>query len=177
MYGPRGGNPDEILLAGAKSNVGPLRSMSFERMDKELVLAPKGKGANLRLMTTVGRLVCLSDNAKGTWKDVLAFDGDFGSGGKANNTPEPVKAMAKELLIALLLGGPMTVADLQDEVANAKVSWATIRRAADQMADEGFPIEKKRVGFGKGGYWTWALPANHPAMIAAGVGPLPIAGA
>jgi putative DNA primase/helicase len=60
---------------------------------------------------------------------------------------------AKRWLQDLLSSGPMAANDVEKLAKDAGLSWATVRRAADDLK-----IESKREGFGSEGHWTWCLP-------------------
>jgi len=159
VFGPSKRNPDELLLATAKSNIGPPRTLAFELMEQELVLNPRRREAGQRLFTTIGRMILLDDQHKGTAHDVIGYNGSA-AGATGNGAAATAKAIAKEWLIAVLMSGPRKVADLQAEAAESQISWATIRRASDELAG----LVKSRHGYGKGGHWEWALPDDHPAV-------------
>jgi len=80
---------------------------------------------------------------------------DDGSNVKADK-----RAAAAEWLTIYLSAGKRAATDLRNDGATAGLSWATIRRAADDVA-----IEKYREGFGKGSKLYWQLPDGHPALV------------
>lgn len=157
LFGTNPKNPDERALVTAKSNIGRHRSLTFELMDREIVLAPKGAKT---LSMTIGQMILLDPQAKVTAQEVLRWNG--GKNGNGNGADSSAKAIAGEWLIALLMGGPRLVSELQDEAGQSGISWATVRRAGDEAK-----VEKKRHGFGKGGHWEWELPGDHPAVALA----------
>jgi hypothetical protein len=84
--------------------------------------------------------------------------------GKAKDddgTPRADKrASAAEWLTIYLSTGKQPAKELRDDAAKQGISWATIRRAADDVG-----IEKFREGFGKGSKLWWQLPDGHPALV------------
>lgn len=69
------------------------------------------------------------------------------------------RAGAAEWLTVYLSTGAKPAKDLRDDAAKQGISWATIRRSADDVG-----IEKYRKGFGKGSQLFWQLPDGHPAL-------------
>jgi putative DNA primase/helicase len=59
--------------------------------------------------------------------------------------------MAAEWLGELLATGPMPRRDIAAEAKDAGLSWATVRRAADDLG-----ITAVKTGFDGG--WAWRLP-------------------
>lgn len=153
LFGTNPNNPEERILATAKSNIGRPRSVVFELMDQELILTMKGQR---KIGYTIGRLALVDPESELTASDVLRWKG---KGAVGANVRAAAKAIAQEWLIAILMGGPRKQAEIQEEAATSGISWGTVRRAADELE-----LVKKREGFGRGGFWTWALPDDHPAL-------------
>ncbi|MCL5966502.1 MAG: AAA family ATPase [Deltaproteobacteria bacterium] len=60
---------------------------------------------------------------------------------------------AVEFLRQVLADGPVDSKEVDHQRKVAGVAWATIRRAKDQLG-----VRSRRLGFGPGATWTWALP-------------------
>ena len=61
--------------------------------------------------------------------------------------------MAEEWLAELLAAGPVPATEVEEQAGKAGFSWATIRRAKDELR-----IKPRRDGFG--GPWVWELPVG-----------------
>lgn len=160
LFGTSPTNPEERILATAKSNIGRARSVLFELMEREIVLAPRD--SNRIHAYSVGQMQLLDLDCKLTAHDVLRYNGNSKGNAGGHGARAAARAIASEWLLALLMGGPVKQSELQAEAATCGISWATVRRAADELT-----IVKKREGFGKGGFWTWALPDDHPVLALA----------
>jgi hypothetical protein len=73
---------------------------------------------------------------------------------RAARHSEPVRDIAKAWLLERLKAGPVPQPDLEQEAKALAISWATVRRAKDDMG-----IKPTRSGFGKAGVWMWELPS------------------
>jgi len=148
VFGANPNDPDERVLAGVKTNVSEVGAMafSFEVCELEIDGKPSQRP----------RLVLVEEQSKVTAHDVVQYrgSGDVAGGNVVK------KAVAAEWLTSLLMFGALPVKDVQKQAEDTGISWATVRRSADEIE-----IEKARVGYGKGGFWTWALPAGHPALV------------
>lgn len=60
---------------------------------------------------------------------------------------------AERWLLEMLDGGPVAATEVEQAAKEAGLSWATVRRAADDLT-----IKSGREGFGKEGRWMWSLP-------------------
>lgn len=79
-----------------------------------------------------------------------------GSGAFFGISPEPPReesqtSKAADLMLALLASGPMAAEDLEREAKGAGISWATVKRAKEQLH-----IVSRRHG----SRWYWGLPAS-----------------
>jgi RecA-family ATPase len=64
-----------------------------------------------------------------------------------------VKKNAEDWLTELLSKGAMAAKDVQEKAAQVGLSWATVRRASEELG-----VQSIREGFGPEGQWKWALP-------------------
>ncbi len=146
VFGANPREPDERILAGVKTNVSELGSLAFEFDVCEVEI--DGQAAQRP------RLLLVDEQSKVTSHEVVQFRGDGDVGGGVVK-----RAVAAEWLTSFLMFGSRPVKDVQKAADDAGISWMTIRRAAAEIE-----IEKSRVGYGKDGFWTWALPEGHPAL-------------
>ncbi len=148
VFGVNPKDPDERVLASAKSNVAERASMSFifDLVDVELSGRPSERP----------RFVLTDESCGVSANDVVRYKGDGGDGGGS-----PVKkAIAAEWLTSYLMFGCRPAIQLQDDATKSGISSATIRRASTEMK-----IAKVRAnGGGVGSFVEWALPAGHPAL-------------
>ena len=70
------------------------------------------------------------------------------------------RAGAAEWLTIYLSVGKQGATQVRDAAALAGISYATLKRSADDVG-----IEKYREGFGPGSKLYWQLPDGHPALI------------
>lgn len=153
IFGPDPEDANMRVLAPAKVNFGPSStSVAFDMEETEWIL---GEGARATTIRT-GKLQFLSDTHKAQAKDILSD-----SKGSGEVSAEK-KAVAAEWLTGMLALGPVPVAQVREEAASNGVSWATLRRAADEVG-----VVKQRHGFGPGSHITWELPTGHPAIALA----------
>jgi putative DNA primase/helicase len=166
-FGRNPNDPNERVLAPVKVNA--IRadcSFAYEMQDGGVFTA-EGKPVE------VGNLELVNDECEVDASEVIAYRG----GGKAQDAAVGVKGtIAAEWLIGTLMFGVRDAADVKDEGAESNFSWRTLQRAAEKI-----PVDRVRVGFGKGSKVTWALPDKHPALKVAKAmgkaGKLPKAGA
>jgi putative DNA primase/helicase len=151
VLGPHdSGEEDTRYLAQVKSNHGrdDVPSIEFFVEGVEVDL-PNGE------VIDTAKLHLVNKRSKVSGKDIVHFKG--GSGFKHQGGEK--MAVAGEFLALLLMHGPVKANTVYDKGAEAGVSKATLRRAADEAE-----IVKKRIGFGEGSHITWALPPGHPAL-------------
>lgn len=149
IFGVNPDDKDERILATAKFNIGEEpKGVAFE-VDSLPV------GDNDREQP---RLICVADDWKGKAID-LVTDATAGEGGAPQK-----KAVAAEWLTTYLSQGERPVAELREDAAKTGFSWATLRRAADELE-----LVKGRKGFGPGSKSVWRLPDDHPALKGASV--------
>ena len=66
---------------------------------------------------------------------------------------ESALKVAKDWLTEILKNSVIPSKDVEEAAKKAGLSWATVRRAADDLR-----IKKTREGFGSDGHWMWSLP-------------------
>lgn len=153
IFGPDPEDSNMRVLAPAKVNFSRSdTSVAFDMEESEWSI---GSGARATILRT-GKLTFLSDTHKAQAKDIL--NDSKGTG----EVSAEKKAVAAEWLTGILALGKVPVAQVRDEAANNGISWATLRRAADEVG-----VIKTRHGFGPGSHITWELPAGHPAIALA----------
>ncbi len=149
VFGTNPKDPDERVLASAKSNVAEASSMSFifDLVDVELAGRPAERP----------RFVLTDESCGVSANDVVRYKGD----GNGDVGGSPVKkAIAAEWLTSYLMFGCRPAIQLQADATKAGISSATIRRASTEMK-----VAKVRAnGGGVGSFVEWALPTGHPAL-------------
>jgi len=70
---------------------------------------------------------------------------------RAADAPPRPRNMAAEWLRGLLADGPVPVRQVESEAKAAGLSWATVRRAVDQLG-----VTSEKIAFKEG--WAWRLP-------------------
>lgn len=139
------------VLAPVKFNLGPMgKSIAFDMENEEWTIGAGKKKSTIR----TGKLVFLTDEHPAEAIDILA-----GKKGEGDGAPAEKKAIAAEWLTGLLSMGPMPAKLVREEAADQGISWATLRRAAEEVG-----VKKPRKGFGPGSYIEWMLPDGHPAL-------------
>ncbi|MDH4229222.1 MAG: AAA family ATPase [Nitrospirota bacterium] len=128
------------LLVRAKSNIGPdTGGFAYELVQRELADFPG---------VTTSR-VLWGEALAGTARDLLAeaeAPNDTGASGA-------LKA-AKAFLEDLLASGPMSPKEVRSEASGAGLSWATIRRAKEELG-----IRAEKCGMRAG--WIWRIPGQE----------------
>lgn len=153
FVGPNPQDNDERVLAAVKDSYRPLsKSMVFEIEDYDIEDEDTGKH-----LLTVGKLVMVNDNSDITAISVVATD----HGAEANTKQPEKRANAAEWLTEYLFkhfaeDRKAYVKQLREDAAQAGLSWATIRRAKDDIG-----VYDSREGFGKGSKVSWNLPDDH----------------
>ena len=85
--------------------------------------------------------------------DPVTMSADQVLAAQGSDGDAPARDEAEDFLRDLLAGGPVATKDLQSEAKAAGLSWATIRRAKDQV---GATAAKAGIDGG----WTWRLPTE-----------------
>lgn len=156
IFGKDPGDESIRVMAPAKFNLGPEpRGVAFDMESEEWRL---GTGKNEKIIRT-GKLGLLSLEHPVTAQAILS-----GSDGDGDSDGGEKKAIASEWLTGYLAAGPMAAATVRQDAADQGISFATLRRAADEVG-----VVKVRVytqGTGKKGvdHVDWELPAGHPAL-------------
>ena len=70
----------------------------------------------------------------------------------AEDVQVPKSEVAADFLRDLLSRGSVAASRVREEVDAAGLSWATVRRAADEIG-----VQRHETGFGEGGEWAWTL--------------------
>ena len=146
LFGESPKDPDTRVLCPVKFNLAPHpTALEFEVDSCEI------EDASGRTMDT-GRIVFVGESN-------ISADEVLRTGSRTTTRgPNPHKRQAAADWLVRYLGfGPRPVKELREDAAQYGMSWATIRRAADDVK-----IEKFRVGFGKEGISVWTLPIGHP---------------
>lgn len=134
------------LLVRAKSNLGPdNHGYRFDLRQVELAAFPG----------VFGSYVAWGEAVQGDARILIS---------QAEAVPDMEKRTALEdaakFLRELLGTGPMDSKDVQAEAEEAGYSWATIRRAKDELG-----VAVSRDGFGKDGKFTWNLPPSSQMIL------------
>lgn len=144
LFGESPKDPDTRVLCPVKFNLAP-QPKAFEFEVDSYEIEDAGGGT----MET-GRIVFVGESSVSA-EEVLR------AGSRTTPGPSPHKRQAAaDWLVRYLALGPRPVKELREDAAHYGMSWATIRRAADDIQ-----IEKFRVGFGKEGINMWKLPIGH----------------
>lgn len=131
------GMPPRMVMARAKSNIGPDGggfAYAFEQV--ELAGHPG---------LTASR-IAWGGPVEGTARDLLAEPEMTGE------REAPAREEAETFLRELLSTAPLATAAVKAEAKEAGFSWATVRRAKDALG------VKARKASGKDGEWSWSLP-------------------
>lgn len=154
IFGADPKDPDQRVLAPAKSNIGPVDTATEFSCEVVGWKVNRQRGGPITLK--VFRLKPVTHHSATTAAAVTSFVGGKGKAGEDPTDPTRL-AMAEEWLTGLLKDGPMKATDIEAEAAKVKVSWGTVRRAQATLE-----IAKKRTGYGANGFWEWDLPDGHP---------------
>jgi hypothetical protein len=142
------GEPQKMMLARAKSNIGPDGGgfvYAFEQID-----LPEHPGVS------ASRIVW-GAAVEGTARELLAEpEGE-------NGRQAPARDEAEEFLRELLEPGPVRTEEIKAEAKQAGLTWATVRRAKDAIG-----AKAARRGYGEDGGWYWMLPEPTPVKDAHG---------
>jgi len=151
LFGVDPADTGQRALVPVKFNIGPRPyGMTFELDEIEFY------DDNDRLEAVAGRLLIVSENEQINPLAVLHdSDGQAASGGGAEKREE-----AAEWLTTYLALGDRPVNEIQeDAIQSGKISWATLRRAAEDVEIVKY---KEKVANGR---WMWRLPDGHPALV------------
>jgi putative DNA primase/helicase len=133
--------------------------------DRRLFLAAENNFANTRAglafkiepkTTSVGTQVSAV-----VWDGPVTISADEALASVSGGTKlQPALADAKDFLRLLLADGPVPVKSVRREAADAGISWASLRRAAESLG-----VKSRRIGGIAGqGCWIWELPdGSDPA--------------
>jgi len=64
------------------------------------------------------------------------------------------RAAARAFVLALLADGPVPIVQVRAQARAAHLVFKHVRDVARELK-----VELVRTGFGRGGYWSWQLPA------------------
>jgi hypothetical protein len=141
------GQPQKMMMARAKSNIGPDGggfAYAFEQID---LAGYPGVSAN--------RIVW-GDAVEGTARELLAEPE------MDNRRDAPARDEAEEWLREMLGSGPVATEEIKTESKAAGFTWATVRRAKDAIG-----ARSRKAGF-EDSRWFWALPDPRPVEDAQG---------
>lgn len=139
-----GDEPPRRIFVRAKSNLGP-DGGGFAYALEQVEVAPG----------IFGQRIAWGETLQGEARDLLAVaetPTDSGGGSALSN--------AEGFLRDLLKDGPIPSKQIKTDALEAGHTWATIRRAKDSLG-----IDPQKVGAGKNGLWTWALPFHSPKVL------------
>ena len=135
------GEPQKMVMARAKSNIGPDGggfTYAFEQIE-----LPGYSGIS------ASRIVW-GAAVEGTARELLQ-EAEYEQDRQA-----PARDEAEEFLRELLETGPMATDDIKAEAKDAGISWSTIRRAKEAIG-----ARPRKIGFADA-RWFWALPDPKP---------------
>lgn len=132
------------LFVRAKSNIGP-DGGGFEYHLEQVELPKTG---------IVTSKMLWGNAIEGTARELLAA-----ADVEHTEKQETKKDRATEWLQDLLKDGPIASSEIKEQIGEAGYSWATIRRAKDDLGIKPYPSKY-------GGKWRWALPEVAQAEVA-----------
>lgn len=145
---------DERVMSAAKFNIGPDPGyIVFEMDEEEWLIGKKGEEKTL----SAGRLLFRNVETKKASSLAMAEKVLATSAAGTSERSVDKVAEAAEWVTNYLSMGRRPQTDLQEDATQYGIAWRTARRAAEEVG-----IDKRRVGFGKGGQWWWMLPTGHP---------------
>lgn len=128
---------------------GPRRLML--PIKNNLAAAGSGLAYELRQTPNAATAVVFWDSAPVTTTADEAFAPE-----RRYRGPVPAeRTEAEHFLRELLADGPVSAKDVPKAARDAGLSWATVRRAKDELG-----IRPRREGFGDSGKWLWSLPKD-----------------
>lgn len=95
-----------------------------------------------------------TDVARVVWEGESSVRAHELTGATADDSERAREHEARAWLTDALSGGSLTAKDLQRMAREDGIAWRTVERIKDSLG-----IVCERVGFGRGGHWTWRLPA------------------
>jgi len=135
------GQPQKMMMARAKSNIGPDGGgFTYAFSQIESIGHPGVSASRIAWGAAV----------EGTARELLA-EPDMD-----DNRQAPARNEAEEFLRQLLEAGPVATDDVKAEAKKAGLSWATVRRAKDVIG-----ARSRKTGFADA-RWFWALPDPKP---------------
>lgn len=140
------GEPKKMMMARAKSNIGPDGggfTYAFEQIE-----LPGYPGVS------ASRIVW-GAAVEGTARELLQ-EAEYEQDRQA-----PARDEAEDFLRDLLETGPMRTDAIKIEAKEAGITWSTIRRAKDAIG-----AKATRRGYGEDGGWFWMLPEPVPVKDA-----------
>lgn len=140
------GEPQKMMMARAKSNIGPDGggfTYAFEQIE-----LPGYPGVS------ASRIVW-GAAVEGTARELLQ-EAEYEQDRQA-----PARDEAEDFLRDLLETGPMRTDAIKIEAKEAGITWSTIRRAKDAIG-----AKATRRGYGEDGGWFWMLPEPVPVKDA-----------
>jgi hypothetical protein len=149
LFGKNVDDPDERVLACAKTNISEEGSMTFtfDLVETEID-GEVEEVASLTLLDPLSDVPPHKILEEGT--------------GKGKDDVDPTKrAVASEWLTSLLMFGELHVDVIRKKADEDGIAWRTIRRACDKL---GIEKREQHRGFGKGRDYWWSLPKQHPAL-------------
>jgi putative DNA primase/helicase len=138
------GQPQRMLLARAKSNIGP-DGGGFAYTIEQVVLPEHGD--------LIASRIAWGEAVEGTARDLLAEPdaGDVATEGRD----------AAAWLRDLLSEGPMAAKEVQAATRSAGLAWRTVQRATRSAG-----VETRREGFGRSARYVWRLETSMRATCA-----------
>lgn len=137
------GQPQKMILARAKSNIGPDGGGFIYAFEQTELSGHPGVSAS---RITWGAAV------EGTARELLAEPE------MENRREAPAREEAEEWLRELIEAGPVRTEEIKVEAKAAGMTWATIRRAKENIG-----AKAVRQGYGEDGGWFWKLP--DPVLV------------
>ena len=144
------GQPQKMMLARAKSNIGPDGGGFIYAFEQIELSGHPGVSAS---RITWGAAV------EGTARELLAEPE------MDNRREAPAREEAEEWLREMIEAGPVRTEEIKVEAKAAGLTWATIRRAKENIG-----AKAVRQGYGEEGGWFWKLP--DPVLVKGAHSPL-----
>lgn len=150
LFGVDPADTSQRALVPVKFNIGPKPlAITFELDEVEFY------DDRDRLEAVAGRLVMVSDSENINPLSVLTDPDSARISGPGAEKREA----ASEWITTYLSLGPRPVNDVREDAIQAGISWATLRRSAEDCEIEKY---KEKTANGQ---WFWRLPDGHPALI------------
>ena len=156
LFGEDPHDQDVRVLAAVKFNLGRKpKAVAWEIEEYEFY------DDDDRLTGTTGRLVLVDDQRDINPISLVTPQTGVTQVGKGSEKREE----AAEWLTNYLSLGPRPMKDVREDAARVMITYATLRRAYEDVEIESF-----RKGFGKGGQNFWRLPDGHPNLLVSNSG-------